>query len=304
MNTCIVGKGLPRVDAVPKVTGEAQYTVDLKMPGMLVGKILRSPHAHARITSIDTSAAQALQGVLAVITAKDVPDGLFSFYQWLADKNILCREKVRDIGDEVAAVAAVDEDTAEEALSLIEVEYEPLPAVFDLDAAMAPGAPLVHDDKESNATWNVERLFGDPDKALAECDFVVEGTYVTHAQAHTCLETSNCVAKWDKKDRLTVWTNAQVSPHSAPGDRAHSWDQQAQRARHQLVHGRRLRVQARHGHEGPDRRGALAAHRTTRAHREHAQRGVHDRQDPLPVHDASEDRSHEGRAGSSSATSR
>ncbi|MEI6725567.1 MAG: xanthine dehydrogenase family protein molybdopterin-binding subunit [Actinomycetes bacterium] len=213
MNTCIIGKGLPRIDAVPKVTGEAQYTVDIKLPGMVIGKILRSPHAHARIKSIDTTAAAQLKGVLAVITAKDVPDGLFSFYQWLADKNILCGEKVRYIGDEVAAVAAVDEDTAEEAIALIKVEYEPLPAVFDLESAMAPGAPLVHDDKESNSTWSVSRLFGDPDKALAECDYVVEGDYVTHAQAHTCLETSNCVAKWDKKDRLTIWTNAQA-PHT------------------------------------------------------------------------------------------
>ena len=213
MNTCMIGRGLPRIDAVPKVTGEAQYTVDLKMPGLLIGKILRSPHPHARIKSIDVAAAAQLKGVRAVITAKDVPDNLFSFYQWLADKNILCGEKVRYVGDEVAAVAAVDEATAEQALALIDVVYEPLPAVFDIEEAMRPGAPLVHDDKESNATWSVQRLFGDPDTALAECDYVVEGTYVTHAVAHTCLEVSNCVAKWDEKDRLTVWTNAQA-PHT------------------------------------------------------------------------------------------
>ena len=173
MKTCVIGKGLPRVDAVPKVTGEAQYTVDLKIPGLLIGKILRSPHPHALIKSIDTSKAKQLRGVRAVITAADVPENLFSFYQWLADKNILCRAKVRYVGDEVAAVAAVDLDTAEEALSLIEVDYEPLPAVFTLEEALKPGAPLVHDDKESNATWSVQRLFGDPDKAFAECDYVV-----------------------------------------------------------------------------------------------------------------------------------
>ena len=213
MTKCIIGKGLPRIDAIPKVTGEAEYTVDLKMQGLLIGKILRSPHPHARIKSIDTTAAAQLQGVLAVITAKDVPGTLFSFYQWLADKNILCGEKVRYVGDEVAAVAAVDEDTAEEAISLIKVEYELLPAVFDIEEAMQPGAPLVHEGNESNSNWSVQRLFGDPDKALAECDYVVEGTYVTHAQAHSCLETSNCVAKWDMKDRLTIWTNAQA-PHT------------------------------------------------------------------------------------------
>jgi len=213
MNTCVIGKGLPRIDAVPKVTGEAQYTVDLKMPGMLTGKILRSPHSHALIKSIDTAAAKELKGVRAVIAAQDVPDNLFSFYQWLADKNIFCTTRVRYVGDEVAAVAAVDEDTAEEALSLIKVEYEPLPAVYDVEEAMRPGAPLVHDDKESNVTWTVQRLFGDPDKALAECDFVVEGKYVTHQVAHTCMEVSNCVARWDVKDRLTIWTNTQA-PHT------------------------------------------------------------------------------------------
>ena len=213
MNTCVIGKGLPRIDAVPKVTGEAQYTVDLKMPGLLIGKILRSPHAHARIKSIDTRAAKELKGVRAVITAADVPDNIFSFYQWLADKNILCRTKVRYVGDEVAAVAAIDEDTAEEALSLIEVEYEPLPAVLTLEEAMSPGAPLVHDDKESNATWSVQRLYGDPDAAFRECDHVVEGTYSTNQVAHTCFEVSNCVAKWDASDKLTIWTNTQA-PHT------------------------------------------------------------------------------------------
>ena len=213
MNTCVIGKGLPRIDALPKVTGAAQYTVDLKLPGMVYGKILRSTVPHARIKGIDTSAAEKLPGVLSVITGKDVPQNIFSFYQWLADKRILCTDKVRYVGDEVAAVAAVDEDTAEAALALIKVDYEPLPAVFDIDASMAPGAPLLHEDKESNVTWTVERLFGDPDKAFAECDFVVEGKYVTQAQAHTCMETSNCVAKWDAFDRLTVWVNTQA-PHT------------------------------------------------------------------------------------------
>jgi len=213
MNTCVIGRGLPRIDSVPKVTGEAQYTVDLKMPGMLSGKILRSPQPHALITSIDTSAAKNLAGVQAVITARDVPDGQFSFYAHLADKNILCTTRVRYVGDEVAAVAAIDDDTAEEALSLIKVEYEPLPAVYDVEEAMQPGSPLVHPEKEGNVTWTVQRLFGDPDKAFAECDVVVEGKYVTHQVAHTCMEVSNCIAKWDAKDRLTIWTNTQA-PHT------------------------------------------------------------------------------------------
>ncbi len=213
MNTCVIGKGLPRIDALPKVTGTAPYTVDLKMPGLIYGKILRSPLAHARIKSIDTSEALKLPGVLSVITGKDVPQNVFSFYQWLADKTILCTDTVRYVGDEVAAVAAVDEDSAEAALALIKVDYEPLPAVFDIDAAMAPGAPLVHEDKESNVTWTVQRLFGDPDKAFLECDYVVEGKYVTQQTAHTCMEVSNCVAKWDTSGRLTIWVNTQA-PHT------------------------------------------------------------------------------------------
>jgi len=213
MKTCVVRRGLPRIDAVPKVCGEALYTVDLKLPGMLIGKILRSPHPHARIRSIDTSAAKALDGVLAVVTHEDMPDTIFSFMQFLADKHILAREKVRYVGDEVAAVAAVDADTAEKAISLVKVDYELLPPVLSIEDAMEPGAPLVHEDKESNLGFEIERLFGDPDKAFAEADYVVEGTYVTHDLAHTCLEVSNCVAKWDKKARLTVWTNTQA-PHT------------------------------------------------------------------------------------------
>jgi len=213
MNRRVIGKGLPRIDAPAKVTGSALYTVDLKMPGMLVGKILRSPHPHAKIKSIDTSAAKALDGVLAVITAEDVPDNLFAFYQWQADKNILCRDKVRFVGDEIAAVAAVDGDTAENAVDLIRVEYELLPPILDPEAALQPGAPLVHDDKDSNVAWTVERLFGDPDKAFEECAHVVEGTFVTHEQSHTCLETSNCVANWEWTGKLTIWTNSQA-PHT------------------------------------------------------------------------------------------
>jgi len=213
MKTCIVRRGLPRIDAVPKVTGEAQYTVDLKMPGMLIGKILRSPHPHARIRSIDVSAARELEGVLAVITAEDVPGTLFAFMQVMADKHILCTDKVRYVGDEVAAVAAVDDDTAEKAIGLIEVDYELLPPVLSVEDALKPDAPLVHEDKDSNLGFEVERLFGDPDTALAECDYVAEGTYVTHDLAHTCLEVSNCVVKWDKKGRVTVWTNTQA-PHT------------------------------------------------------------------------------------------
>jgi xanthine dehydrogenase molybdenum-binding subunit len=208
----MVGKGLPRIDAVEKATGEARYTVDLKLPGMLTGKILRSPLPHAGIRSIDVSRAREVKGVHAIITAADVPLKKFSFHQWLADKQIFCSDKVRYVGDEVAAVAAVDEDAALKALELITVDYEPLPTVFDPEEAMQPGAPLLH-DKEHNIGFHVERLVGNPEKAFQECDYVCEDRYVTGQVAHCCLEVSTVIAKWDASDHLTLWTNTQA-PHT------------------------------------------------------------------------------------------
>ena len=213
MSHKVIGKGLQRLDAVAKATGEAQYTVDLKFPGLLDGKILRSPLPHARIKSIDTSKAMKVRGVHAVITARDVPLNKFSFFQHLADKTMLCTDRVRYVGDEVAAVAAIDENTALEALDLIKVDYEPLPAVFDAEEAMRPEAPLVHEDRESNVCFTVKRLFGDPDKAFEECDYVCEDRYVTYQHAQCCLELLSCVAKWDPSDRLTIWAPTQV-PHT------------------------------------------------------------------------------------------
>jgi len=212
MNGKVIGKGLPKIDSVGKVTGEAQYTVDLRMPGMLHGKILRSPLPHAKVKSIDISKASKLDGVAAILTGRDVPQTKFSFVPSLADKTMLCLDKVRYVGDEVAAVAAVDEETALLALDLIRVQYETLPAVFDAEEAMKPGAPLVH-EKEKNVGLHVERLFGDPDRAFGACDAICEDKYFTDQVAHCCLEVSNCVARWDPSGRLTVWVNTQA-PHT------------------------------------------------------------------------------------------
>jgi len=212
MSRKILGKGFPRLDAVDKVTGAAQYTVDLKMPGLLFGMILRSPVAHAKIKSIDTSKAEALKGVHAVITSKDVPLNKFAFIQALADKTILCSDKARYVGDEIAAVCAVDKETAAEAIDLIKVDYEILPAVYDSEEAMKSEAPLLH-DRDSNVCFEKDRVVGDLDKAFEECDFVTEDRFVTDKQCHCCLEVHNCVTKWDHSGRLTVWTNAQA-PHT------------------------------------------------------------------------------------------
>ena len=140
-----IGKRLPRTDALEKATGEARFLSDLKFPGMLYGKILRSPLPHARIIRIDTVQAKRLPGVRVVITAEDTPGIKFSSVRELADKLPLEREKVRFIGDEVAAVAAVDQEIAEEVLALIHVDYEELPGVFDPFEALKEGAPRIHE---------------------------------------------------------------------------------------------------------------------------------------------------------------
>ena len=127
----IIGTRMPRVDSRSKVMGKAKYTADLKLPGMLVGKIKRSPYAHARIINIDTSKAEALPGVKSVVTGKDTEGVKWGVFPYTRDQQFIQTEKARYIGDEVAGVAAIDEETALRALDLIRVEYEELPAVFD-----------------------------------------------------------------------------------------------------------------------------------------------------------------------------
>ena len=144
---CSVGKRIPKLDAVDKATGRAQYIQDLKLPRMLYGKILYSKFPHARIVKIDTSKARALPGVRTVLTGDDIPDIKMGFYK---DNRPLKSGKVCSYRDEVAAVAATDPDIAEEALKLIEVIYEPLPGVFDPETAMQKNAPVVHEEHKTN----------------------------------------------------------------------------------------------------------------------------------------------------------
>jgi CO/xanthine dehydrogenase Mo-binding subunit len=143
----VVGKGITRIDADVRVTGKAIFGDDVQLPGLLHGKVLRSPHAHARILRLDTSKAEGLPGVKAVVTAKDAPDAAAGGV--IKDRWIFARDKVRYMGEPIAAVAATDPHIAEEALHLIEVEYEPLPAVIDPHEAADPTAPLVHEAWES-----------------------------------------------------------------------------------------------------------------------------------------------------------
>ena len=166
MGYSVVGKSLPRKDDPLRATGKAQFTSDLSLPGMLYGKILRITYPHARILNIDTTKAERLSGVKKVVTGKDTIGerfGIVGFIPQTFDEYGLAIDKVRYIGDEVAAFAATSEEIAEEALDLIEVEYEQLPAVFDPIEAMKPGAPQVHDLEhvKNNISLYVDRNFGE-----------------------------------------------------------------------------------------------------------------------------------------------
>lgn len=213
-HAAVVGTSIPMVDGPDKVTGRTVYGTDYWKPGTLVGAILRSPYPHARIAAIDATRAEALPGVAAAITAADTSGRTFGFHAVvsprLADKMPLERDKVRFIGDEVAAVAAVDLATAREALQLIDVDYEPLDAVFEPSEALRPGAPVIHE----NIALNVidEFHFGSGDVALgfAEADVIVEDVFRSQAVSPSALETHQAFAEWDARGRLTMYASTQM----------------------------------------------------------------------------------------------
>jgi len=210
----VIGKRVHNVDGTEKVTGSAKYTFDVVMPNMLYGKVLRSPYPHAKILKIDTRRAKRLVGVKAVVTGKDTlgrKQGIWRRFPELCDEEILCRAKVRYIGDPVAAVAAIDEDTAEEALDLIDVEYEPLPAVFDPMDAIKEDAPQIHDGVELNININRHIEWGDVDEAFEKCDHIREDKFKCSSQAHVCMETHDAVASFGHNGKLEVWTSSQSS---------------------------------------------------------------------------------------------
>ncbi len=210
-NYKIIGRSVPRMDGVEKVTGSAKYTSDLKFPNMLYGKILTSPHAHARILSIDTSEAEKLPGVKAVITHRDVPDLKYGISPARWDENIFCIDKVRFVGDKVAAVACLDEDTCYRALRLIRVVYEELPAVLDFLHAMDEGQPLVHDEYKRNINTEIHQKFGDVDKALAEAYHVRTDAFKGQRTYQAPIEPHSAISMWDGK-KLTIYSSTQT-PH-------------------------------------------------------------------------------------------
>jgi CO/xanthine dehydrogenase Mo-binding subunit/aerobic-type carbon monoxide dehydrogenase small subunit (CoxS/CutS family) len=208
----VIGKAVRRIDAPSKVSGRLRYAGDMTMPGMLHVQVLRSPHPHARIVSIDTSAAEEMPGVESVITSADVP-GEDGFGVFVNDQPVMARSKVRYVGEAVAAVAAEDLLTAKRALAAIKVVYEPLLPVFDPDEAMRPGAPMLHNYAPGNVTKHIPIRVGDVDKGFAESDLVVEETYSTQAIEHAYLEPEAGLAYLDHDGVVTIVSPDQNITH-------------------------------------------------------------------------------------------
>jgi CO/xanthine dehydrogenase Mo-binding subunit len=223
-----IGSSPVRPDGVPKVTGIARFGDDFSLPGTLCGKMKRSPHAHARIRSIDTSKAEALKGVKAVVIGTDLVDQAFAYNGpervevnfWHITRNVMAREKVLYEGHAVAAVAAVDAATAAQAVELIEVDYEVLPHVIDVEAAMADDAPLLYEDmitrkiepaptKPSNVSKRLEFSLGNIDTGFAEADEIVEKEYKTAAVHQGYIEPHACLARYDPDGQGELWSSSQ-----------------------------------------------------------------------------------------------
>ncbi|MEI9478855.1 MAG: molybdopterin cofactor-binding domain-containing protein, partial [Deltaproteobacteria bacterium] len=226
-----VGKRVPRVDALDKVTGHAIYGVDVDLPGMLYGATLRSPLPHARIVRIETSKAAKAPGVRAVVTGKDFP---YTFGTIIQDQPFLAIDKVRFVGEPVVAVAADTEAAAQEAVEKIEVKYEELPPVFDPREGMAKGAPLIHENLAEYVRINVDIIpgtniatfykysFGDVEKGFAESDEIFEDNFYVHAVAHSPMETHGAVAQYfPASGDFTVWSSTD-RPHYVAQDFAKS----------------------------------------------------------------------------------
>lgn len=207
-----IGANVRRLDAPSKVSGRLKYAADIKMYDMLQMQVLRSPHAHARILSIDTSAAEAMDGVACVITADDVP-GNDGFGVFVHDQPIMARGKVRHVGEAVAAVAAEDHLTARRALAKIKVEYEELPGLYDPAEAMKSGAPVIHDYAPDNLVKHIPVRKGDPNKGFSEADIIIEDDFGTQQVEHAYLEPEAGIAYVDPDDVVVVISPSQNITH-------------------------------------------------------------------------------------------
>ncbi len=205
--SAVIGQRLPKLDAPDKATGRTVYGHDVRLPGMLHGRILYSRYPHARILNLDISRAAQLPGVKAIVTAADNPKTKFGYGK---DNTPLKGEVVRSLRDEITAIAAVEADIAEEAIGLIEVEYEPLPAVFDAEAALREGAPLIHPERGSNLFQRYNYVHGDLATGERESDVTVEADFELPYVAHAAMETSVVVAAFDHHGRLTLYSTTQI----------------------------------------------------------------------------------------------
>jgi CO/xanthine dehydrogenase Mo-binding subunit len=233
-----IGEAVPRRDGIDKVTGAGRFTVDLGMPGLAHAKVLRSPYPHARIRSIDTGAARRHPGVITVVTADDLPDVHLEYGHAVADHPLIARGKVRFAGEPVAGVVAEDPVTAEEALRLITVDYEPLPFCTNPEASLADGAPIIHEvpgeqrahrgfaedieRSHPNVCSSARQAWGDIDDAFARADLVLDGEYRYPRSYAFAMEPYNAIARWGEGE-LTVWTSGQ-HPYMVREDLAHCFD--------------------------------------------------------------------------------
>lgn len=211
----IIGKRVALVDSAGKTTGQGKYADDLSLPGMLIGKILHSPYPHAKIKKIDASKAEALKGVVCVVTGPDAPNK-YGILPVGHDETALAVEKVRYVGDNVACVVATSEALAERALELIDVEYEHLPAWFDPEDSMKAEKDWIHPQRPNNIEKDYHHVFGDPDKGFAEADVVTEHRYMAGEVTHAAMEPHSTLASFEidsqtgQPGRLTVWSSTQV----------------------------------------------------------------------------------------------
>ncbi|MCX8023062.1 MAG: xanthine dehydrogenase family protein molybdopterin-binding subunit [Syntrophorhabdaceae bacterium] len=207
----LIGKDIPRIDSPEKALGRAKFAADIVLPGMLYAKVVRSPYAHARILNIDTSKAASLPGVKAVVTGiEDTPrGGLFGIVSYTKDQVLLPYDKVRYYGEEVAAVAAIDEDTAEEAAELIKVDYEPLPFVLNVEDALKEGAPLVHEDKPGNIAARYLVNEGNVEEAFINSDYVWEKTFTCEVASHALPEPYTAIASYEPSGKMNLWMQTQ-----------------------------------------------------------------------------------------------
>jgi carbon-monoxide dehydrogenase large subunit len=215
-----VGRNEPRIDGTIKATGKAEFVGDLRLPDMLYGKLLRSIHPHAKILNIKTEKARKVPGVKAIVTAQDLPDR--KFYWLISDQTIFARGKVRYIGEPVAGVAAESEEAAIKAIDLIEVDYEPLPAVFDPEEAMKPDAPIIHEELAQYRKWRDNLICygnvcchlkyhrGDVEKGFKEADQVFEDTFTTQSVYQAYLEPKGAIASLDPDGKITIWSSTQT----------------------------------------------------------------------------------------------